>query len=102
RETSRGAPGVGRINAVRPQPVDRLCRIAQEIHLERRALPQDVDDVSVRAGRIALIGEVAEDLPPELEVVIAQPASPEIADRPEHLVAADVELADTRRAGDQV
>ena len=102
REALRRAPGVGGISAVRPQPVDRLRRVAQKVNLDRGALPQDVDDVAIGAGRIALGGQVAEDLPSELEVVVAQAAVMEIADRPEHLVAADVELADTRGPGHEI
>src|SRR2546427_8153564 len=101
-ESLRDAPRIGRVRAVRPKPVDRLRRVAEEVHLERCALTQDVHDIAVGAGGVALGCRIAEDLPSELEVVIAQPAVPEIADRSEQLVAADVELANARRAGDEV
>src|SRR2546425_12469120 len=87
------APGIGRVRTVGPQAIDRLSRIAEQVHVERRAVAQDVDDVSPGSGRIALRSRVAENLPTDLEVVIAQPAVPEVADGPEHLIAPDVELA---------
>ena len=59
-------------------------------------------DVSVGAGRIALDGRVTEDLPADLEVVIAERAVPEIADRTEQLIAADVELANARRSRHEI
>src|SRR6266852_3505067 len=96
------APRVGRVRAVGPQAIHRLGWIAQQVHLERRAVAQDVDDVSIGSGRIALRGEVAENLPADLEVVIAQPAVPEVARGPEQLVAPNVELANARGPGQEI
>ena len=61
-----------------------------------------MDHVAIGSGGVALRGRVAENFPADLEIVIAQPAVLEIADRTERLIAADVELANARRARDEI
>src|SRR5262249_48519054 len=95
----RHAPRVADVQAVGPQAVHRSRRVPEQVHLERRAAAKNVNDVAKRSRRIALLDRVAEDLPADLEIVVAVPAVPEIADRPEHLVAPNIQLADPRRAG---
>ena len=95
-------PHIAHVGAIGPQPVDRPCRVAEQVHVERTAVAKNLDDVPKRSGSLGLVGRIAENLPADLEVVIAEPAIPEVAHRSEHLVAADVELAPPRGAGDQI
>ena len=102
-----GAPRIGEVGAVGPQPVERRGRRQEEQHFGGSAAAQHVQHVARHVADAVLAAQVVEplveDLAADLEVVAAAPPVLEIAERPEHLVARrDVEPAVAIAAADDV